>query len=907
MKPSEVCEEDLRRQLVRDHRDAKGRPDLNGIDFVEISEDQLTLRVFFLAKAPDPISKNNVVISGGRRVTGIKATHIDVCRSAGKDLDDCLMITVDKPGDFSDYTLRFVETDKRNRPTDQPLRGFDPRFAELVFSFKVGCKTDLDCLPRHVCPPQQFPQPEISYLAKDYSSFRQIILDRLSLIMPDWRERHVPDLGITLVEVLAYAGDHLSYYQDAVATEAYLDTARQRISVRRHARLVDYLMHEGCNARAWLFVELNGLETLTLKKDKVAFITVHDRALPEGARVLTRDSLRSLNLQSGDYEVFEAMGKRDVTLFEAHNEIRFYTWGDFECCLPRGATSATLVDAYRPVEPPPPPPEECGDDDKPGQYSPGQTRRHNEAHQEPEGNYDHSKPKRKLNLQSGDVLIFEEILSPATGEAADIDPAHRHAVLLTKVTPGKDSLTGQPVVEIEWGTDDALPFPLCLSAIGNAPDCKRLENVTIARGNIVLVDHGRTLGRRVVDDTDPEDLGSVPARETLAQCSCSSCIPEVAVVPGLFRPRLKEGPLTFAQPLANESAQDGSGEGHCPAKPPSAESMLTQDPRQALPQITLTSLLAGDPAVIGWEPRYDLLASGADDNQFVVEINNQARAVLRFGDGEMGRAPQFREHFVATYRVGGGTNGNVGAEAIAHIVLRNTLSGVTLRARNPLAAAGGVGPESIDRVKLFAPYAFRSILQRAITAEDYALIAQRHPRIQSATAILRWTGAWYEVIVAVDPTGKVEADQSLLDEVECMLRPFRRIGHDVIVTKAVYVPLDLELTICVEPGYLSGHVKADLIDLFSNRLLGDGRKGFFHPDSLTFGTSVKVSKLVALARSVTGVENAVVTRLQRLHEPAGRELADGILEIGSLEVARLDNDRLSPENGKLNFNMVGGR
>ncbi len=64
----------------------------------------------------------------------------------------------------------------------------------------------------------------------------------------------MPDLGITLVELLAYAGDYLSYYQDAVATEAYLGTARQRISVHRHARLVDYWMHDGCNARAWLTI-----------------------------------------------------------------------------------------------------------------------------------------------------------------------------------------------------------------------------------------------------------------------------------------------------------------------------------------------------------------------------------------------------------------------------------------------------------------------------------------------------------------------------------------------------------------------------------------------------------------------------------------------------------------------------
>ena len=65
-------------------------------------------------------------------------------------------------------------------------------------------------------------------------------------------ERNAADLGVALVELLAYVGDYLSYHQDAVATEAYLGTARRRVSVRRHARLVDYRMHDGCNARVWV-------------------------------------------------------------------------------------------------------------------------------------------------------------------------------------------------------------------------------------------------------------------------------------------------------------------------------------------------------------------------------------------------------------------------------------------------------------------------------------------------------------------------------------------------------------------------------------------------------------------------------------------------------------------------------
>ena len=81
------------------------------------------------------------------------------------------------------------------------------------------------------------------------------MLDRLLVTMPEWRERHIPDIGITLVELMAYVADQLSYSLDAVTTEAYLSTARLRISVRRHARLVDYRMHEGCNARSWVCIE----------------------------------------------------------------------------------------------------------------------------------------------------------------------------------------------------------------------------------------------------------------------------------------------------------------------------------------------------------------------------------------------------------------------------------------------------------------------------------------------------------------------------------------------------------------------------------------------------------------------------------------------------------------------------
>ena len=204
-----------------------------------------------------------------------------------------------------------------------------------------------------MCPPEPRDEPEINYLAKDYASFRQLMLDRLALVMPDWRERHVPDLGIALVEVLAYAGDHLSYYQDAVATEAYIDTARQRISVRRHARLVDYALHEGCNARTWVCVQTDG--AVTLEPGDIWFITQIQDLGPVAKQAELRTvggrSVRSLRADA-------PIGTSSC--IRVQHEIHFYTWGDQECCLPRGSTTATLIGRWiedpSPSEPPCDPP-----------------------------------------------------------------------------------------------------------------------------------------------------------------------------------------------------------------------------------------------------------------------------------------------------------------------------------------------------------------------------------------------------------------------------------------------------------------------------------------------------------------------------------------------------------------------
>src|SRR5687767_8066995 len=263
--PRYFCgDEERRAALVRAIADGIA---INGIDYLEVIDTELSgtpaegsrqriLLVQCFAPGIVALGLENIRIDGGVRVTPVDVRWMAVLdevtaaapasipaaeraflaayRLGEIDRDRVLAIGTEQRGDFSTYRLSLVEPGET-----VPVAGFDPRLSSVEFSFKVECPSDFDCAPVDVCPPPAFTEPDIDYLAKDYLSFRRLMLDRMAATIPDWQERTPADLGVALVELLAYVGDQLSYAQDAAATEAYLGTARQRISIRRHARLVD--------------------------------------------------------------------------------------------------------------------------------------------------------------------------------------------------------------------------------------------------------------------------------------------------------------------------------------------------------------------------------------------------------------------------------------------------------------------------------------------------------------------------------------------------------------------------------------------------------------------------------------------------------------------------------------------
>jgi predicted phage baseplate assembly protein len=310
-----------------------------------------------------------------------------------------------------------------------------------------------------------------------------------------------------------------------------------------------------------------------------------------------------------------------------------------------------------------------------------------------------------------------------------------------------------------------------------------------------------------------------------------------------------------------------------------------------------------------WEPKRDLLSSHRDARQFVVETETDGVAHLRFGNDQFGARPTARTQLFARYRIGNGVSGNVGADAIKHLVTSDPAitDQVVAGVRNPLAARGGTEPETLEHVRQNAPSAFRT-QERAVTADDYAERA-RHcaADVQRAAATFRWTGSWRTVFLTVDRFGDRPVDVNFERDVRRCMERYRMAGHDLEVDGPLYVPLEIEMVACIKPGFLIADVKSALFEVFSNRTASDGRRGLFHPDSFTFGQTVFLSRFYAAAQAVAGVDSVEITRFQRQGSPTTEFLTTGRLTLGRLEIPRLDNDPNFPERGVFSLIVRGGR
>lgn len=822
---------------------------VTGIDFVYVYEDQKTLDVFFFQHDVPPQAEDIVGTvaldqiriyspTGGEGLPEVPVVNSPTWVTV--DNRDVLRLTTAVPGDFSLYRMRI----------DNP--NIDRYFNDVTFSFKANCPSDLDCQPKEpACPPEDMVDFPVDYRARDFNSYRRALLDFASLRYPDWKDRLEADMGVMLVEVMSALGDELAYYQDRIAREAYLETATQRRSLRRHARLVDYEVHNGLSAATWLDVTVKTGQT---------------DVLPAGADVWAlSDKGKRISYEVGR-GLADAVKNVSFNVAAARNVLTPHIWDEDDICLHVDATEL-FVKGHQETN--------LAFDDPP---------------EDPDGKW---------------VLLKTEPTNPA-------DPERRWLVRIIEVEDTCDNVLNEDVTRIEWEKEQALPFELNMTELN--VHCN-IVPVTAGRTVVNRFTIGIDPSSVSLPESVKKNLGRAVEREGINESITylfSLINPELkdedkgkkeaeAFLSGLDKPEGKN--LTWigktpqtARPEIRFAEVEFDGANWKEREPP-------WEWRRSL--LGVSSSQPSDQHFTLEDGTWDRVVGYWRSGQEVVHVDYATNEgfTVRFGDGEFGMLPAEGAIFQATYRLGNGRLTNVPADAITEF--DESLSFIE-SVTNPLATNSGRDPETPTEVRQLAPEAFRHLTYRAVHPEDYAEAAERLTWVQRAGAKFRWTGSWLTLFATPDPLGTVTVSDEQRQELTDQLDRFRQAGREAYAADPRYADLDLKIKICVEPFAYQGEVKEAVLNVLLGTKGVNTQPGFFSADNFTFGTPLRRSALEGVIQAVLGVRAVEAISIKRRGWFDWRNLSELTFAVGMNEVIRVENDPLYPARGSLRLIMEGG-
>jgi predicted phage baseplate assembly protein len=307
-----------------------------------------------------------------------------------------------------------------------------------------------------------------------------------------------------------------------------------------------------------------------------------------------------------------------------------------------------------------------------------------------------------------------------------------------------------------------------------------------------------------------------------------------------------------------------------------------------------------------WDEVIDLIHSddsGERGDRFVVETDELGRSLIRFGNGTNGKQLPDGAIVHCTYQIGRGLDGNVGADSLLNFD-ENSFPHL-LACWNPFDVNNGREPELVAEILRRVPQAYRYRQLRAITLQDYENRAAEVPEVSRAAAKYYWTGSWRTVRVAIDPVGTSILEEEVREKVTRHLEAVRLIGEDLEIRSPQFVPLDIEVALCLHPEYWVEDIRFILEQEFSDSYTPDGRTAFFHPDRWTFGQALRVSEIIGAVQGIRGVEHVIEVQLKRWNEVTSG--TKDVIEVRANEIILVKNNPDRLEDGFIKFDIKGGR
>src|SRR6266566_3477641 len=857
----------------------RARDDIVGLDFVYVSEDQKTLFVYFHPSAtltPQQIlgailaSQINIYSpSGGEWLPIVPLNAAFPPTWVTRDGRRVLQVITAQPGDFSRYRFQL----------NHPL--VDPYFKEVGFSFKANCPSELDCAPLpHECPDEELLDYPVNYLARDFWSIRQALLDFGSDRHPDWKDRLEADVGMMLAEVMSAMGDEFAYYQDRIGRERYFETATQRRSVRRHARMVDYYLHDGKGGSTWLDLSVNAAapvhvisastpvwvlppsaqpgETAASRRSRSPSVYEVGHGIAQGHSGLT-PPLGVLASQSNIYR------SSNFNLRNGANELKAFQWDDSDTCLLVGSTFLH-VSGHHAADLPL---EDFTNPDVPGKWI-----------------------VLKTNPNDASVAVRTWLvrLIHVTNELDPLTPD-----VVTLVPPAR-------ITRLEWEAAQATPFEMELETL-------------VVRGNIVPATAGETLESFFEIEPNPQAL-ILPAPQPTHLPVTNSYYNE-----NFSSYAVERSALLFTLPGSEQRDVVSHG----------------RNLEHSAPEVRVMdgTLMAGVWVTSSeWEWKRAMLgvsSSFPTDKHFTVDDGawrrvasyrrvdetdtpqefvqfdyaNALGASLQFGNGEFGEVPTRGMNLRVAYRLGHGRGDNVAVDSLTDFDGVVTLPFVTA-VTNPFGVTDAVDPETPDEAQHLAPQACRTETFRAVRAEDYAAAIEKLDWVQRAGAQFRWTGSWLTLFATPDPKGSFSPTPEERRDLERQLDRYRLAAREAHGLNPKFTNLDLEIHICVAPSSYKGEVKEAVLEALFGKRGVRAHPGFFSPDNWTFGDPLSRARLEAIIQEVPGVRAVEEIYIRRRGWFAKRLFDELVYSVAADEIIRVQNDPQLPERGAVRLVMKGG-
>ncbi len=262
-----------------------------------------------------------------------------------------------------------------------------------------------------------------------------------------------------------------------------------------------------------------------------------------------------------------------------------------------------------------------------------------------------------------------------------------------------------------------------------------------------------------------------------------------------------------------------------------------------------------DAQPVKWQQVEDFLASQNSDLHYVLNLST---GQIQFGDGTHGEIPVAGAQITAAqYRYGGGVAGNVDKGAISSI--RGGVPGVD-KVNNDRPAVGGADEQTLDELKQYAPRELRA-RNRAVTAEDFAVLAAQAGGVAKATALalaspehpgVMVAGAVTVVIVPTSQDMPPTPSSDLIRSVCAYLNQFRLLTTELWVRGPRYHAVRVEAQVLADPAQAPDQVSieiANALDAFLDPVAG--KLGFGKP---LYPTQLYAVMIDAGAAAVTGMQ-----------------------------------------------------